>query len=733
MRMSRPGIKLGDRGLHRVRHRAANTLRGPAVRTRRGWPALGYAILFVVLALPWLRASVDAVPYGNPFAFADDARFWVWQLGWVAHAMATDPGSVLQANINHPAPAQLTSSEHLASTQLLSVPAIWLTGNPVLVANAIVWLSYPFAAWAMYRLLLALGCDALVAWTGGLVLALGPLRVPANLEVIHYLNGYLALGALALHRLRDRPNVRRTLVLFVVLTAGAASGYYLAAMLAATAALWTAIELARPEPLRGRFLVQAALAAAAASAVLLAISIPWFGRPELALGQDVGGIQPVRPDRLSLLALVTYLRLLFGTVPLVLALLGLVALAGGAVARRLAVAGLVIAAAGLVVVFPSRAVADAIAASPLRFLRAEFRLATVAGLGTALLAAAFLETVRVRVGPRAGRAVAIVAAVLVVATLGVSLSGTRPDRIAAAGVDRPVYDAVARATSGDAGSILELPLVDAHPERRKSTLPFGQLESEDMVGSLAHWLPLVTGHSGYPPLHRGVLLEMVRRLPSNDALDELVDLTHLRWLLLRPRDFWPDATLAERLLALPGVEQTLARDGWVLARVERPVRRRGWYEAIAAGYVEGRTVLGTPLEVLSEADAIGVVEAAQPPPDLVRPGAVVLLDLRVRNAGTRAWPVVVPTGVPATHTVRLLARWTPVGRGAALLADVVRLRRDVPAGDTLEQVVPLSAPHDPGDYELVIALGQENGAGFTGTGNVPLRVRIAVATPYAAR
>ncbi len=705
------------------------------MRTRHGWPVLAYAILFVVLALPWLRTSADAVPFGNPFAFADDARFWVWQLGWVAHAMATAPASLLQANINHPAPAQLTSSELLASTQLLAVPAVRLTGNAVLVANAIVWLSYPFAAWAAYRLLLALGCDAVVAWTGGLVFALGPLRVPANLEVIHYLNGYLALAALALHRLRDAPDGRRTIALFVVLTAGAASGYYLAAMLAATAALWTAIELARARPARGRFLVRAAIAAGAASAVLVVISIPYLRRPELALGQDVGGIQPVRLGALTPLALATYLRLLFGTVPLLLAIAGLAAIVGGgAVARRLAIAGVVVTAAGLVVVFPSHAVASAIAASPLRFLRAEFRLATVAGLGTTLCAAAALEAVRARIGARAARVAAIATALLVVVTLGTSLSGTKPDRIAAAGGDRPVFQAVAAATRGDPGPLLGLPLADAHPERRGGTLPFGQLESDDMVGSLAHWLPLVTGHTGYPPLHRGVLLEMLRALPRDDALDELVDLTHLRWLLLRPPDYWPDATLRERLLALPGVVRTFERDGWVLARVDRPVRRRGWYEAIAAGYRPGRTLLGTPLEPIAPADAVGVIEAAAPSPDTIRPGGLVLLDLRIRNAGARAWPVVVPTGAPTALLVHGVARWTPVdGASTTAAPDVVPLRRDVPVGDTLRQVVPLAAPATVGDYDLVVSLAQEGGARFDAVGNVPLRVRIDVATPYAAR
>jgi hypothetical protein len=250
-----------------------------------------------------------------------------------------------------------------------------------------------------------------------------------------------------------------------------------------------------------------------------------------------------------------------------------------------------------------------------------------------------------------------------------------------------------------------------------------------MVGSLAHRLPLVMGHSGYPPLHRGVLLETMRRFPSPDALDELVDLTHVRWLLLRPADYWSDASAPARVLALPGVERVLERDGWVLARVGRPMRRREWYEAIAAGYRPGRTVLGTPLVPLADGEAVGVVEAAQPPPDVARAGTVVLLDVRIRNGGPRPWPVVVPPSAPTAHTVRALARWTRVGGGRAEPApsvEPVRLRRDVPAGDMLGQVIPVRTPGEPGTYDLVVGLEQEGGATFAAAGNVPLRARLTV-------
>ena len=704
------------------------------MRFRGAWPALGYAVVFTAVAWPWLRTCRDAVPFGNPFAFADDARFWVWQLGWVAHALATNPWGVLDANIHHPAPAQLTSSEHLASTQLVAVPAVWLTGNPVLVANLLVLLSYPLAALAMQRLLVALGCAGIVAWTGGLVFALGPLRVPGNLEVIHFLNAYLALAALALHRLRAAPRVGRAVALCAALTAGMLSGYYLAAMLAVTTAVWSAFELARRVPGRARFLGHLIWAGAAATVVLLVVSIPYFDRPEQAVGMNVGGFRAVRLETLSLASTATLLRLLFGVVPGVLALAGLAALgARDAVARRLAVGGVLVVAAGLLLVFPPPVVVAALEASPLRFLRAQFRFATVAGLGTALLAAAALELVRARLGARAAAVAAIACAALVVTTLGPTVAGVRADPLAPFGAERPLHAAVGETARRDGpGPLLVLPLIDAHPDRRGGFLPLGQLESDDMVGSLHHWLPLVGGHTGYPPLHRPLLEEIQRALPRSEALDELVDLTHVRWLLLRPPDYWKDPALPEQLLALPGVESRWVRDGWVLARVDRPVRRPQWYAAVAAGYRPGHTVLGTPLEAIVETDAIAVVRTTAPVPLRVEAGSTFPVEIELRNGGRGAWPVVVPAGAPSAHTVRYVMAWRRLD--ASPMAGVSdRLRRDVPVGDAILQVVAVRAPRDPGDYELTVTVEQDAGARFDGQGNVPLRARLVVAETRPAR
>jgi hypothetical protein len=131
-------------------------------RRRRGalWSLASYAALFAVLLLPRGAVTLDRISReGNVY----DAHLIAWILSWVAHALGTAPGTLFDANINHPAPAQLTGSDHLFSSQILFAPVYWLTGHPVLATGVVAFLTYPLAAFAMERLLRALGCSAAVA------------------------------------------------------------------------------------------------------------------------------------------------------------------------------------------------------------------------------------------------------------------------------------------------------------------------------------------------------------------------------------------------------------------------------------------------------------------------------------------------------------------------------------------------------------------------------------------
>src|SRR5262249_30435829 len=101
---------------------------------------LGYLAVFTLLSPRWIRTMAIAIPAARdiPFTYGDDARLHIWILAWVAHAIATAPARLLDANINYPAPRQLTGSEHFATSQLVFGPVYALTGNPVLAANVLV-------------------------------------------------------------------------------------------------------------------------------------------------------------------------------------------------------------------------------------------------------------------------------------------------------------------------------------------------------------------------------------------------------------------------------------------------------------------------------------------------------------------------------------------------------------------------------------------------------------------
>ena len=64
-------------------------------------------------------------------------------------------------------------------------------------------------------------------------------------------------------------------------------------------------------------------------------------------------------------------------------------------------------------------------------------------------------------------------------------------------------------------------------------------------------------------------------------------MTHLRWLLLRPAQYWASARQRARfvrtLTATHGVGPVWSIDGWTLMQVRRDPVHPDWFEAIAGG------------------------------------------------------------------------------------------------------------------------------------------------------
>src|SRR5262249_40546791 len=135
-------------------------------------------------------------------------------------------------------------------------------------------------------------------------------------------------------------------------------------------------------------------------------------------------------------------------------------------------------------------------------------------------------------------------------------------------------------------------------------------------------------------------------LPDGTALAELVDMTHLRWLLIRPARDWPrpgDRTaFLDRLGAYPGA---LARSwplrGFLLVEVGLKPHRPQWFRALAAGPTEGGSLLGTSFGPAVAPAARARIQVANPP-GTVDPRNFVALDLTISNLGESDWPVFVP-------------------------------------------------------------------------------------------
>jgi hypothetical protein len=536
--------------------------------------ALAYGALFLWLLRGWLAVATDSVAATAPTGLAD-ARLIVWVLDWVYHGLWSDWSLLIDAPINYPAPAQLTGSEHFGSSQLLYTPIRWATGNPILAANLTVMLSYPLTAMAMYAFLVAAGVAPLAAFTSGLLLALGPYQTPANLHVLQHLPTFLPLAALALLRLRQTPSPRRAALLALALLAGLISSYYTAFMLCAAIVPWALVEIGSAPVPRRRLATGAAGALLAAIAVLVLLSLPYLARAGGAARSPWSEWSWQAATILQRLAHYAFAGPDSLGVPLLAgAALGLLAVKAPDL-RRYVAAALAVSAVGVFLVLGGTRL---LASSDLPGVLGE--LASVAGrffyifprgilllsFAGSVLAGLGLEVVR-RSAPGVGNAAAACLSIAMLISRGPTLGNPVLTEVDAFTQHRAAYrriGAVIEKRGG--GSLLELP---RQPREKLN-------DSRAMMGQLIHRAPLITGHTGYQPPHRNAVDALIRQLPSQRALAELVRTRGLRWIVLRPQADWSTGQrdpFLRRLRAGGWIVEIHRADALVLVEVRDPTDR----------------------------------------------------------------------------------------------------------------------------------------------------------------
>lgn len=699
----------------------------PRSHDRRSWlwAAAFYAVAVLYLAWPISRHpatmladfSASREPLARWTGLDRDLATWV--LGWTARASVDQPSRLFQANIFHPAPDTLASSENLLGLLPVSAPAFLLSGNPVLTHNVVVM--------TLVWMLALLTFVALRGWTGsapagllgGALAAFAPMVVANWSNVISGTAVHLFPLVLALlWRAAERPGVTILAALAAVIALQVLSGLYVAYQLAVVVGAFLPGVLLqarsggrRPWPVLGAvalgFLVlvpvsvpylrvraSGVLPDPATARMIVATLAPSWGAEWRTVLDNVGWaglalalagvVAPVvTPYLRGSLLLAACLTFVLGRGPDVPLLPGT------------SLPGIYELAMRIVPGFASMRASG-------RFLIATILLlAMLAGLG----AAAALRALRARTGARGARvgAVALVLAAVVVVVQRGAAPHLPAVRVPAAPGDWDVYAWLR--DHGDAGALVEIPAMVSPMDGRDIVATGGYL-----LGASIHRLPLLNGYSGHSPPSATLLLSLAQRLPDARALEELCFATRLRWIAVHPAALgeqasaWRDAERdlpVERVGEFPG-PVWLYRVKHSCGAAEDQLRTQ------LAGVGRDRTLHGNALAPLAPEARRGSIRIEK---DTSAFAASLhsWLPIEVTNGGTQVWPGAA-MGFPGTVLVQ--TRFRDVATGELKQpATAVPLGVDLKPGESAHVLVGVQAP-GAGEYDLEIGLLQSGGGWF---------------------
>jgi hypothetical protein len=448
-----------------------------------------------------------------------DGQFSIWNVSWVAHAILTPGVAVFDANIFHPHRGTLAYSEPNLGAGVLGVPAYLLTENPYAAHNTAVLISLTMAVVGMYFLARRLSGSVEAAMVAATVFAFCPFIFARTSHIQLMMTAPLPFTLLALHRFVDVVTLGRSLALGVAIGIQALFCAYYGVLIGLISGLGLLVySIARGYWKQPRFWGYSVLAAL----VSVGLVLPFF-LPFITLQENTGFQRELREayryaaDWRAYLAssawahtwMLGYIKrwneVLFpGFTAVILGLAGMVI-----VCRR---TGLVAASPGwgrgtttfYVLVFvmtvwasfgPAAGLYSVLyhAVPVFSLLRAPARFGIAVTLVLAVFVAVAASTLLQRLSPVRRRLATAALLIFVIAELS-----TEAPYLPARDVPR-AYKVLAAA---DPGPVAEFPFYHLPQDRFRHSLY--------MIGSTAHWLPLLNGYSDFTPpdfLEGAALLE----------------------------------------------------------------------------------------------------------------------------------------------------------------------------------------------------------------------------------
>lgn len=171
------------------------------------------AVLAVVMTWPMMSAPGSLTRLDT-----HDGKFSVWNVAWVAHALTSDPGAVLDANIFHPHTGTLAYSEANLVAGAAAAPIYALTRNPVLAHNLVVFVALIAAFGLMWQLVRRLTGSLWAGYAPAAAFAFSAYVSAHTAHVQLLLVFVVPLVLLLWHHFVDAPGVRRGMWLGLGLT-----------------------------------------------------------------------------------------------------------------------------------------------------------------------------------------------------------------------------------------------------------------------------------------------------------------------------------------------------------------------------------------------------------------------------------------------------------------------------------------------------------------------------------
>jgi hypothetical protein len=484
---------------------------------QRAWRAVGVIGMFAALTvlMTWPQV-IHLTSHATPH---QDVYFNLWRLRWFAHALATSPTRLFDANIFFPEKRTLALSDAMFVEGLLTAPLTWLGLPPLLVHNLALLGAITLSGAAIFALVKYLTGSRGAGLIAGIVFCFAPYRFEHYMHMELQWAMWSPLAFLALHRAYDTGKWRYGLATGACVALQMLSSIYYGMFLSVLIAIGASLLFLR-DRLASAFSVVRVMAA---GAVLAAIVCALYARPYTRTHERVGD-RPIEQVSMFRATGASYTsatsgnwlygetairgggerHLFTGLTPLFLAMTGMLLVPP----TRRTIAYLLLLVAAFEMSFGLRGYLYTFLyeyVAQFRGLRASARLGlfvllflgVLAGYGYAALAANRSRRARMVL-------LAVCAAAMLIeyrtSLLLVEYTNHAP----------PIYRMLARQPRG---------VVAEFPIPRLNQLPGA--EAEYAYLSTFYWFPIVNGYSGYYPPSYLDRLDRLETFPSERAMRQL--------------------------------------------------------------------------------------------------------------------------------------------------------------------------------------------------------------------